>query len=42
MSEDNLRLIDKIFLIICKIFDLIDPETRKETREKKRCENNGF
>lgn len=32
-----MRLIDKIFLLICKIFDLLDSEnTRKEVKENKK------
>jgi len=39
--KDKERIIDKLFSLVCRIFDAIDPETRKEKKKCKICKNYG-
>ena len=35
MKEEKERLINRVFGLVCKMFDLIDPETKKEKKQRK-------
>ena len=40
MKNKSMRLIDRVFNIVCKVFDVIDPEVRREKkvmREHPEC-----
>ena len=40
MKNKSTRLIDRIFSVVCKLFDIIDPQVRREKkvmRERPEC-----